>query len=228
MEPVREHAPEDNFLQDVRRIADEIGAVLILDEVTSGLRLNSGGAHLLYDLVPDIAVFAKAIGNGYPMAAIIGRGEIMEAAQSTFISSTYWTERIGPAAALATIRKHREHDVGTHLIRMGQMVKRGWQDAAGEVGLDVHVGGLDPLAHFAIQVDDAQTAHSLFTQLMLERGFLASKSFYATFAHNDENVGAYLEAATEVFSIIAKASQDKSLASQLRGPVAHSGFHRLT
>ncbi|HEX3145725.1 MAG TPA: aminotransferase class III-fold pyridoxal phosphate-dependent enzyme [Pyrinomonadaceae bacterium] len=228
MEPIREHEPQNNFLEQVRELADETGAVFILDEVTSGFRMNSGGAHLLYDLTPDIAVFAKAIGNGYPMAAIIGCGDVMEAAQKSFISSTYWTERIGPTAALATIRKHQRCDVGTHLVKMGRAVKRGWQDAAGEVGLDVHVGGLDPLAHFAIQVEDAQAAHSLFTQCMLDRGFLASKSFYATFAHNDENVSAYLEAAAEVFSIIAEASRDKSLVSQLRGPVAHSGFHRLT
>src|SRR5204862_7785281 len=118
MEPIREHEPEDNFLQQVREIADEIGAVLILDEVTAGFRMNTGGAHLLYDLAPDIAVFAKAIGNGYPMAAIIGRGEVMGGGQDSFISSIYWTERIGPVAALATIRQHRQHLVGSDLIGM--------------------------------------------------------------------------------------------------------------
>jgi glutamate-1-semialdehyde 2,1-aminomutase len=228
MEPIREHPPENDFLKKVRQIATETGAVLILDEVTSGFRLNTGGAHLLYDLVPDIAVFAKAIGNGYPMAAIIGRGDVMEAAQTSFISSTYWTERIGPAAALATIRKHQQHDVGKHLVRMGQLMKRGWQEAANRAGLEIHVGGLDPLAHFRIETEDSQSAHSLFTQLMLERGFLATKSFYATYAHNEENVGAYLNATTEVFSVIAQALKEETLSSMLRGPVAHTGFHRLT
>ena len=228
MEPIREHEPADNFLQQVREIADEIGAVLILDEVTAGFRMNTGGAHLLYDLAPDIAVFAKAIGNGYPMAAIIGRGEVMEAAQESFISSTYWTERIGPAAALATIRKHRQFDVGNHLVRMGRLVKQGWEDAAGEVGLEINVGGLDPLAHFGFEGNHAQAAHSLFTQLMLERGFLATKSFYATFAHNEGNVSEYLAAVREAFAVIAQAQMKGQVETMLAGPVAHKGFHRLT
>jgi len=228
IEPVREHAPENGFLGRIRELATESGAVLVLDEVTSGFRMNTGGAHLLYDLVPDIAVFAKAIGNGYPMAAIIGRGDVMEAAQDSFISSTYWTERIGPAAALATIRKHRKLRVGNHLVRMGQAVKRGWQDAAARTGLDIHVGGLDPLAHFEIAGEEKRAAHSLFTQLMLERGYLATKSFYATFAHTEENVQPYLTAVHEVFTIIAAAVRDKEVASMLRGQVAHAGFHRLT
>jgi len=228
MEPIREHPPQDNFLEKVRQLASDNGAVLILDEVTAGFRLNSGGAHLLYNLIPDIAVFAKGIGNGYPMAAIIGRGEVMEAAQDSFISSTYWTERIGPVAALATIRKHRQYDVASHLIRIGQLVKRGWQETAERAGLDVHVGGLDPLAHFGIQGDHTQAAHSLFTQLMLERGFLATKSFYATLAHSEANVAGYLAATVEVFSIIAEAMKKNTVNSMLGGPVAHSGFHRLT
>ena len=228
IEPVREHAPENSFLERIRELATESGAVLILDEVTSGFRINSGGAHLLYQLVPDIAVFAKAIGNGYPMAAVIGCGEVMQAAQDSFISSTYWTERIGPVAALATIRKHLKFDVGSHLVRMGQLVKRGWQTAAEKTGLKIHVGGLDPLAHFSIETENSQAARSLFTQLMLERGFLAGKSFYATYSHNEENIAAYIAAATEVFGVVRQAIEERTIASMLHGPVAHAGFHRLT
>ncbi|MGH9345269.1 MAG: aminotransferase class III-fold pyridoxal phosphate-dependent enzyme, partial [Terriglobia bacterium] len=115
MEPIRSQEPAPGFLESVRGLADECGAVLIFDEVTAGFRLNTGGAHLRYGVTPDIAVFAKAISNGYPMAAVIGKGSVMQAAQESFISSTYWTERIGPAAALATIRKHRRCDVSKQL-----------------------------------------------------------------------------------------------------------------
>jgi glutamate-1-semialdehyde 2,1-aminomutase len=228
MEPIREHEPVDGFLDKVRQIADETGAVLILDEVTAGFRLNTGGVHLLYQLVPDIAVFAKALGNGYPMAAIIGRGDVMEAAQKSFISSTYWTERIGPVAALATVRKHRQHDVGRHLLRMGQLMKEAWRSAGAEADLPVEVGGLDPLAHFRIETENSQVAHSLFTQLMLERGILASKSFYATFAHTEKHVSDYRAAAVDAFAIIRRAINDDAMTSMLRGPVAHTGFRRLT
>ena len=83
MEPIRHYQPEDNFLGKVRKIADEVNAVLIFDEITSGWRLNVGGAHLLYDVYPDIAVYGKAMSNGYPMAAVVGVREVMDAAQST-------------------------------------------------------------------------------------------------------------------------------------------------
>ena len=119
MEPIRDQDPAPGFLEKVREISTEIGAVLIFDEITAGFRLTTGGAHLRYSTEPDIAVFGKGISNGYPMAAIIGRANIMEAAQNTFISSTYWTERIGPVAALATIRKHRRCDVSQTLNTHG-------------------------------------------------------------------------------------------------------------
>jgi glutamate-1-semialdehyde aminotransferase len=100
MEPVRNHEPLSGFLEEIREIAVSIKAILIFDEISSGWRLNQGGAHLNYKVNPDMAVFAKAMSNGHPMAAIIGKADVMQAAQNTFISSTYWTERIGPVAAL--------------------------------------------------------------------------------------------------------------------------------
>jgi len=228
MEPVRDHAPEPGFLEQIRALATDIGAVLIFDEITAGFRLATGGAHLVYGVEPDLAVFAKAISNGYPMAAIIGRGEVMQAAQSTFISSTAWTERIGPAAALATLRKHQRCNVPAHLIRIGQQVQEGWRQAARRTGLDLEVGGLAPLGHFAFLDTSARAMHTLFTQIMIERGFLASKGFYATYAHQDEHVERYLAAVAEAFALVAEARQRGAVHQMLKGPVAHSGFHRLT
>jgi glutamate-1-semialdehyde 2,1-aminomutase len=109
---VRSTEPEPAFIiKGIRALADRCSTALIFDEVTSGFRINSGGAHLAYGVDPDIAVFAKAIANGFPMAAIIGRASVMDAAQETFVSSTAWTERVGPVAALATLRKHPEQNV---------------------------------------------------------------------------------------------------------------------
>jgi len=228
MEPIRDHQPEPGFLEGVREIATAINAVLIMDEVSAGFRLTTGGAHLTFHIEPDMAVFAKAISNGYPMAAIIGKRAVMEAAQSSFISSTYWTERVGPTAALATIRKHKKHDISKHLMRIGKLVQDGWQNAADEVGLPVEVGGIYPLSHFVIQHEESQAAHTLFTQLMLERGFLASRAFYATYAHQDEHVKSYLNAVRESFTVLTEALKANSLQTFLKGPVAHSGFKRLT
>jgi glutamate-1-semialdehyde 2,1-aminomutase len=227
MEPIRNLEPIPGFLEQVRQTCDRIGAVLVVDEVSVGWRLNTGGAHLLYGLQPDIAVFAKAISNGYPMAAIIGIRDVMQSAQSTFVSSTYWTERIGPAAALATIRKHRRENVPQHLRRIGQMVRDGWRLAAERTGLPITVGGLVPMSSFVIQHKDAQVASTLFTQLMLDRGFLATKAFNATFAHQDQVIEEYLQAAEEVFGVVAQALARGTVKSLLRGPVAHAGFTRL-
>ena len=142
MEPIRDHEPSAKFLQSIQKIAKDSEAVLIVDEVSSGFRLSTGGAHLLYGLKPDIAVFAKAMSNGYPMAAIIGKEEVMQSAQDTFISSTYWTEGIGPTAALATIEKYERCNVPGHLIKTGSAVQEGWRNIAEDTGIDIDIGGI--------------------------------------------------------------------------------------
>jgi len=228
MEPVRNQHPQPGFLERIRAIATEIGAVLVFDEITAGWRLNTGGVHLLYNVVPDIAVFAKAMSNGYPMAAIIGIEEVMQAAQSSFISSTYWTERIGPTAALATILKHKRCNVPEHLIKVGERIQSGWRAAADATGLAVTVTGIPPLSHFSLDYENAQAIRTLFTQIMLEKGFLTTNAFYATYAHQDSHVEKYLEAVEETFRHLSEAIERGEVERRLKGPVAHSGFRRLT
>jgi glutamate-1-semialdehyde 2,1-aminomutase len=228
VEPVRNFDPESGFLERIKEIAEEIGAVLIFDEVTSGWRLNTGGVHLVYGVTPHIAVFAKAIANGYPMAAIIGIGDVMQAAQGSFISSTFWTERIGPVAALATIRKHRELDMPSHLIKIGKQVQQAWRDAAEKSGMSISVTGIPPLAHFSFDYTEGLAMRTLFTQMMLEAGFLATGAFYAAYAHQESDVARYAGAASEAFALIAAAHEKNELEKLLKGPVAHAGFYRLS
>ena len=228
MEPARSSGPAPGFLERVREIASRVGAVLIFDEVTSGWRMNTGGIHLTFGVVPDVAVFAKGIANGYPMAAIIGIAPVMTAAQTTFISSTFWTERVGPVAALAMIRKHRDHQVAAHLIEVGTAVQRGWRRAADAAGLQIDIDGIPPLSHFSFVNPESATLTTLFIQLMLDRGFLASAQFYASYAHQPEHISAYLAAVDEAFGLIGRAEARGDTASLLRGAVKHSGFQRLT
>src|SRR6201996_7851848 len=164
MEPVRSSEPEPEFIKGIRALADRSGAVLIFDEVTSGFRINSGGAHLAYGVDPDMAVFAKAIANGFPMAAIVGRASVMDAAQETFGRSPAWPERGGTVAARATLHKHREQNVARHLMRTGPRVQQGWSAASQATGLPVHVSGISPLGHFAFDLPEAQEVRTLFTQ----------------------------------------------------------------
>ena len=229
-EAQRGDKPAPGFLEDVREIATSIGAVLIFDEITSAMRLNTGGVHLRYGVNPDIAVFAKGIGNGFPIAAIIGTADAMEAAQNTFISSTYWTERIGPTAALATIVKHRRVDAADRLIAAGRRVQAIWTDASLSAGLHTHVGPLDmpPLSHIAYDYPNARAIQTLHCQMMLDRGFLDNTGFYATLAHTDTILDTYAAAVSEVFPALAKAVSDNHVEKLLRGPVGHSGFARLT
>ena len=228
MEPIRSDEPTPGFLEEIRAIASEIGSALIFDEVSCGWRLTNGGAHLKLGVTPDIAVFAKAMSNGYPMAAIIGTESVMQAAQSTFISSTYWTERIGPTAALATIRKFVANDVSKHLVRMGKEIQEGWVAAGKEAGIGVTVSGIPPLSHFRFDSPNGQAMRTLFTKLMLEKGFLATASFYPSFAHQEEHIEAYLQCVRESFAVVGRAQAENLVEAMLGGPVAHAGFQRLT
>jgi glutamate-1-semialdehyde 2,1-aminomutase len=227
LEPARNEGPEAGFLEGIRAIADKTGAVLIFDEVTSGWRMNTGGIHRTFGVDPDVAVFSKALGNGYPIAAVIGRSAVMDAAQTSFISSTFWTEKIGPVAALATIRKHRSMEVASHLIETGRLVQQGWRDAAAAHGLPLEVSGIPPLSHFHFDHADDLALTTLFTQEMLARAYLAGSSFYASFAHEPAHVDGYLDATSEVFGLVAAAIERGNVAEQLHGPVRHSSFQRL-
>jgi glutamate-1-semialdehyde 2,1-aminomutase len=228
IEPIRDREPDREFLQELKRVVTETGAVLIVDEVSAGFRLTTGGAHLLYDITPDMCVFAKGMSNGYPMAAILGKEEVMQAAQDTFISSTYWTERIGPVAALATITKYKSDNVPDALITSGKRIQEGWKKAAKGAGLELDVGGIYPLSHFSIKTNDPLAAQTYYTQLMLEDGFLAGKSFYASYAHTRRHLQQYLESTEEAFEEIARVLENGTLLQNLNGPIAHAGFHRLT
>jgi glutamate-1-semialdehyde 2,1-aminomutase len=229
LEPMRHDAPRDGFLQKVRALADEAGAVLIFDEITAGWRSNFGGIHLSLGVAPDIAVFAKALSNGFPMAAIIGRDAVMEAAQQTFVSSTYWTEAIGPTAAVATLARMEALDVSRHIGEIGALVRSGWTAAGARQGLPVKVGGIPALCTLGFEAgENSRAVMTLFTQEMLARGFLAAGAFYPTFAHQPELVAKYLSAVEEVFGILRKHLDGGTVVAALHGPVAQSGFARLT
>jgi glutamate-1-semialdehyde 2,1-aminomutase len=228
MEPCRHHDPEPGYLDFVRQGAHQCGALLIFDEISIGWRLACGGAHLKFGVEPDMAIFAKALGNGHPMAAVIGTREAMDGAHSSFISSTYWTESVGPAAALAAVRKMQAIDVPAYVAWVGETVTEFWEYHSKQYGLPVATGGGYPcLAHFQFDHELAGELKTLYTQLMLERGFLASSSIYATLAHTEEILGLYGEAIHEVFAELAAALAASDVQARLNGPVAHTGFTRL-
>jgi len=229
VEPLRYQEPQDDFLLKVRKIADKIGAVLIFDEITSGFRFNLGGVHLQLGVNPDIAVFAKGMSNGFPMAAIIGKKEIMEAAQITFISSTYWTERIGPVAALATIKKMKSENVHAYLNKLGNVIHSGIKKIAAANNIRLKIEGRPVLIDFSFDYgDDSQAVKTLFTQEMLKRGIIGSTGIYLSYGMKESHVSIYLKCLDEVFGLLKKTIDKHKVRESLRGPVAHTGFRRLT
>ena len=228
MEPSRHTEPNPGFLEEVRKIADENGVILIFDEISSGWRRTLGGIHSVYGVTPDIVVYGKAMSNGYPMSVVIGKENVMQAAQESFISSTYWTERIGPTAALATIRKMKKLDVARKINETGAKIEQIWKNLAEKHGLKIQTVGPNALITFFFEYDNKQEIKTLFTQEMLKRGFLASQTVYVSFAHNQSHLDLYREAVDHVFGLIKEAIDSYSVLDKLDGPVAHSGFARLT
>jgi glutamate-1-semialdehyde aminotransferase len=228
MEPVRNHLPENNFLKKIRMLTVAEKVPLIFDEITSGFRICEGGAHLHFHVDPDMAVFAKALSNGYPMATIIGNSKIMQSAQDTFISSTNWTERIGPVAAIATINKIKKRKVIKHINSIGKMVQNGWLTLAKKHKLRLVVSGIYPLGHFEFDYPNSQEIKTLMIQLMLSKGFLTTNAFYASYAHTETIVSDYLKALDLTFKELKNAINSDRVINKLRGPVAQTGFMRLT
>lgn len=228
MEPIRSEQPLPGFIEGVRALADQCGAVLIVDEISAGFRYCTGGAHLaLHGVSPDLAVFSKALGNGYAIAAVIGTRRIMEAAQKTFISSTNWTERLGPAAALATIKKHRREKAPERFLRQGGRIQQGWREIGNKHGFDLEVSGMAAMSHFHFDHPDFLLYKAYFIQLMLEQGILASNLCYLMLAHGEADVDRYLAACDQAFAKMSEARAAGDVARRLVGNPAVSGFKRL-
>lgn len=227
MEVVRSQGPEDNFLHKVRQLATERNIVLIFDECTSGFRETFGGLHQKYGVEPDMAMFGKALGNGYGITATIGKRAVMEAAQSTFISSTFWTERIGPTAALATLKVMEQIRSWETITRTGLSIRQQWQKLADKHALKIDHWGMPALTGFTFQTPNALAYKTLITQEMLAKGYLAGNSVYVCIDHTPEVVAEFFAVLDPVFALIKACEEGRDIMSLLKGPVCHGGFKRL-
>ena len=228
MEPTRHVDPEPGFLEGVRERATRTGAKLIFDEISIGWRLCLGGAHVKFGVMPDLAIFAKAISNGFAMGAVIGNKDTMSVAEDSFISSAYWTEGIGPAAALAAIGKMRQLDCPTHLANIGGSLRDGWRELGQAMDVPVTIGGRPEMALIGFDHVDASALMTLFTTRMLNHGFLAAGGFNATMAHERRHVEQYLEAAGKVFAEIREAIELGDVLERINHQPKHTMFARLT
>ena len=228
MEVVRNFGPEDNFLQKVRDLVIVKNIVLVFDECTSGFRETYGGIFQKYGVEPDMTMFGKTIGNGYALTAVVGKRSVMEAAQKTFISSTFWTERIGPTAALKTLEVMYRIKSWDLITENGKKMQRGWQKIADENQIQIQISGIPSLSTYVIEHPEALKFKTLITQEMLKKGFLASTNFYASIAQQEEHFLAYFSALNDVYRVIRKCMDlDLNIDTLLEGPICHSGFKRL-
>jgi len=227
MEVSRNQGPEDGFLEKIRQLATAKGIVLIFDECTSGFRQTFGGLHKIYGVEPDMAMFGKALGNGYAINAVIGRREVMEAAQSSFISSTFWTERIGPTAALKTLEVMENLKSWEIITATGHQIRQGWLQLAKKYSLDIEIWGLPALSGFTIKSPNGLAYKTLISQEMLAKGYLAANSVYVCIEHTPSIVDAYFGALDPIFSQISACEEGMDIMTLLKGPVCHGGFKRL-
>ncbi len=229
MEPIRNDYPQNGFLEKIRKTTEELGIVLVFDEVSAGFRLCTGGSHKVLGVTPDIAVFAKGMTNGYPLTAVVGKRDVMDAAQETFISSTFYTERVALAATLKSIEVYDREEVWKKQSEYGKIIQDGWKAKALSAGINIEIGGILPMSHFSIKGDENSLVYKTYvTQEMLKKGYLASNAFYTSYAHNNQIIYQYLDDIGDVFYSIGNIiDSGKKVKDFLQGEACQSGFGRL-
>jgi glutamate-1-semialdehyde-2,1-aminomutase len=230
MEPVGVEPPLPGFLESVLALVHDHGAVLVFDEVITGFRLAPGGAQEYFGVIPDLAVFGKAMANGYPLAAVAGRAALMEQiASTTFISSTFGGDTVALAASLATMRRIREGGVIEHLWRQGARLTEGFNALASEYEVPARMIGLAPRRVIVFEAADHADANSikgLVWQECLDRGVLLGNANFVSLAHDDDAVDATLEAFDGALSVAGAALRHGDVSAKLRGRPPGEVFRR--
>jgi len=228
MEPMRFAKPKNNFLRKVKNLAKKRGLILIFDEITTGFHDNFGGLHLKFGINPDLAIFGKALGNGFPISAIIGEKKIMNKANETFISSTMWTEQIGFVAANATLDKLTKYKINKKNIEIGKKIKNIWKNAAKNNKLEIIVGGIDTLPSFKFNYSNQETISTFMTREMLKYGFLASNLPAVSAVYSDKILKIYKNAIEKVFYKISFYLSNNKKIPLSKKDIKLSNFGRLT
>jgi glutamate-1-semialdehyde 2,1-aminomutase len=225
MEVKRNEDPRNEFLQKVRKLATEKKIILIFDECTSGFRQTFGGLHKFYKVNPDMAIFGKALGNGYAINAIIGKKSIMNCSLSSFISSTFWTERIGPTAALATLEVMEKIKSWETITLIGKKIKKKWKILSNLYNLNIKIHGLEALPQFFFPLEKNLMYKTLITQEMLKKKILASNVIYCSIAHKKNILSRYFDILNDIFYKISKVEKgEKNIKEYLNTDVCLSGI----
>jgi glutamate-1-semialdehyde 2,1-aminomutase/spore coat polysaccharide biosynthesis protein SpsF len=231
MEPIGVVDPEPGFLQGVQDLCKKNGALLVFDEVVTGFRVHLGGAQSLYGVTPDLACFGKAMGNGYPIAALVGRRDVMKIVDDIFFSFTFGGDVLGIAASIATIKEMQKKPVIEHLYAQGERLKDGYNALAKHYGLaDVtKCIGLPP--HTVCTWADTPKAdglvlRSIVQQELVKRGVLFLVGHNTCYAHSNEDVEHTLRAHRSALEVLAKALDSKDPKAFLEGEPVQAVFRK--
>ena len=222
MEVMRNIKPQNNFLQKVRKICNEKKIILIFDECTSGYRENMGGIHLKFGVYPDMAIFGKALGSGYAINAILGKKKIMQKAENTFISSTFWGERIGYTAALSSIQEFKRLKIFKKVESNSKFIKSIWLNLSKKYKIPINIMGTIGIPSFVFCKNHDQRK-TFLTQEMLKNKILASNMIYITIFHSKENIKKYIKVLEKVFYDIS----NKKIKSILKTRVCFKPMNRI-
>ena len=231
MEPFGVEEPRDGFLEKVRDATSREGAVLVYDEVITGFRLAMGGAQEHFGVVPDLACFGKAMGNGLPISTVVGRRDVMALFDEVFFSSTFGGEAVSLAAAVATINEMRTENVIAHLWSQGRKLQDGYNVLARELGLDgaTRCAGLPPRTVLTFKDGDGQDSlalKSLFQQECLKRGLLTGGYHNLCYSHSDRDIDYTLRVYRTVLEILSQAIREGDVAERLEGKPVEPVFRR--
>ena len=227
MEVIRNDNPKNNFLKKVRKLADQNKIILIFDECTTGFRETLGGLHKKYKVNPDLLVLGKAMGNGYAITSVLGKDKIMNNIKNTFVSSTFWTERIGPVAALKTIEIMEKKKSWKIITSRGKYIIDNWKKIAKKNNLKIIIKGIPALCSFYFESKNNNAYKTYITQEMLKYGFLATNVVYLSTAHSKLIIDKYLKKMNIIFKKIREFEDGKDVYSYLETQLATESFSRL-
>ena len=230
MEPLRSELPPPGYLEGVKALARAHDVILIFDEVSCGWRLSVGGVQAALNVIPDMTVLAKAMSNGYPMGAVVGAHAVMEPAARMFISSSYWSDNVGLAASLATIRELKRRDSETQFREIGARLRAALNQAITAAGLDGACTGLYTNPAITLNLPDEALrpqVSTLFIQEMARRGVHCYLGFKPTLAHTAQDIEETAVAATAALRLIKSGLEAGDLDRLLIGELKQEPFRRL-
>ena len=228
MEVIRNQIPKDNFLNKVRILANKFNIILIFDECTTGFRETFGGIHLKYKVNPDIAVFGKALGNGYPITAVLGINNIMKNYSKTFISSTFWSDRVGFVAAIETLKIMEKKKSWSKITNLGEYIQNKWLKLSKKNKVKIKITGIPSLSNFDIISKDSEKYMTYLSYLMIKNSILASSVFYVSILHNKKNLNKYFKVMDDFFNIVFNCETGKmNIDDLMQTRVRSSKFQRL-